>query len=86
MVPVGTVSIKTGNMDEQPGWDVMTVMIKMEPGYDSDYNDWYYDMRGPSGEIMTNEEGEPMAGLLGMCIACHQTSRAKDFLSGTELR
>lgn len=84
--PVGTVAVKTANMDGQPGVDAIVVMIKKEKGYDSANGDWYYDMRTPAGAIMNDDKGNPVSGKVSMCIECHQGFRATDFLGGTKLR
>lgn len=84
--PVGTVAVKTANMDDQPGIDAIVVMVKKEKGYDSANGDWYYDMRTPAGAIMNDDKGNPVSGKVAMCINCHQGFKTTDYLGGTKLR
>lgn len=81
-VPEGTVAIKPFDKDDEEGLDGIAVMIKKEEGYDPDNNDWYYAMYTAKGEIM--EKPEP--GKVKMCIDCHASASAKDYLAGTEMR
>lgn len=86
-VPVGTVAIKTGDMDSDGNVDALTVMVKQEAGFDSENNDWLYEMRMPTGEVMNDEmSGMPMSGAIEMCITCHSSAASSDYLAGTQLR
>lgn len=82
LVPVRTVAIKPFDMDEDGTEDGLAVMIKREPGYDADNNDWRYEMRDVSGNLME----EPVPGRNAMCISCHAAAADKDYLLGTEMR
>ncbi len=86
-VPVGTVSIKTANMDGIAGVDAYAVMVKKPAGYDTANGDWHYEMRMPDGTIMNDPmTNQPMSGPIPMCIECHAAAKAKDYLAGTTLR
>ncbi|MGE0175026.1 MAG: hypothetical protein AB7T49_19690 [Oligoflexales bacterium] len=80
-VPPGTVSIKEFNNDGKAGHDGVAVMIKKEPGYDSENNDWYYEMRDMYGAVMK----DPAPGKIQMCISCHAAGKSTDYLAGTKL-
>ena len=82
VVPVGTVSIKPFNNDGKPGIDGIAVMIKKKPGYDSQNNDWYYEMRDAQGNLSQM----PTPGKIEMCIGCHAAASSKDYLAGTDIR
>lgn len=85
-VPVGTVSIKTADPDNDGTVDAHVVMIKREAGYDPDHGDWEYQMRAPGGAILDDENGQPIQGALELCISCHSAAAATDYLAGTSLR
>lgn len=86
-VPVGTVSIKTANVDGKPGVDAVVVMVKKDAGFDAANGDWHYEMRSPDGAMMNDPmTNQPMAGAIAMCIGCHKAYKAKDYLGGTTLQ
>jgi hypothetical protein len=80
--PTGTTAIKEFDMDQDGTVDGIAVMVKQGSGYDSDNNDWRYEMRDAGGALMA----DPPAGPIDMCIGCHVASRSTDFLAGTKLR
>ncbi|MEW6753513.1 MAG: hypothetical protein AB1505_21395 [Candidatus Latescibacterota bacterium] len=81
-VPEGTTAIKTFDSDGVEGIDGLAVMVKREAGYDAEHNDWYYEMRDPSGAVMA----DPPAGATSMCVSCHAGCADRDYLCGTQLR
>jgi len=86
VVPLGTVSLKTGDPDKDGEINAITVMIKRSPGFDPDNGDWEYQMRNPQGGIVQNDEGDLVQGAVEMCIDCHGASSRTDFLAGTRIR
>lgn len=86
-VPVGTVAIKTGDMEGDGTVDAITVMVKQESGYDPEHQDWLYEMRAVDGALQNDEaSGMPMSGTMQMCISCHAAYASRDYLAGTSLR
>ena len=81
-VPVGTVAIKPFDMDADGTEDGLAIMVKKEAGYDAANNDWHYEMRDVSGNLMDN----PAPGPNAMCIGCHAVAKGKDYLAGTDMR
>ncbi len=57
-----------------------TVMVQREQGYDPDNKNWFYAKFTPDGEIAKTEKGEPIAGRVRSCIACHKTAAQNDYL------
>ena len=82
-LPEGTVSIKTYDMDGQPGIDGVAVMIKKPKGYDPEHNDWYYENRTADGSQVTDM---PAPGRNPMCYQCHGGGSTTDYLLGTTRR
>ena len=54
----------------------LTVMMKMEPGYDPEHGDWLYGVYDPAGTKAK------MEGKLEMCIECHENDADRDYLVG----
>lgn len=62
----------------------VTVMEKTE-GYDPETENWFYVKYSPEGEVMKDEQGKPLAGLVGKgkdkgCVPCHSTAGGGDYL------
>jgi len=81
-VPQGTTSIQEVDQDGEGTFDIITVMVKMDEGYDPLNNDWYYETRTPDGSL----RALPPPGRIQSCIDCHRDFAATDFLGGTKLR
>lgn len=81
-VPAGTVAIKEFDVKSDGASDGYAVMIKKPAGYDSANNDWYYEMRGLDGTVVS----DPAPGKIEMCINCHKMAAKSDFLAATSLR
>ena len=64
---------KTRDAAEPSG---LTVMGKMEPGYDPDHGDWFYGVYDPTGTKAIKQ------GKLDSCLECHDAEEATDYLSG----
>lgn len=61
----------------------ITVMYQREAGYDKAHHDWFWVKYGPSGEVMTGDDGVALAGRVasgGGCIACHQVAAGGDMV------
>jgi len=63
----------------------VTPMVKRQPGYDPDNNDWFWVKYGPDGSVMMNPAGAAMAGRVAKgakvgCIACHVKAGGGDYL------
>jgi len=54
----------------------LTVMAKMEPGYDPENGDWFYGVYDPTGTVAKKQ------GKLEMCIGCHGQWSGRDYLGG----
>lgn len=52
----------------------VTIMVKMQPGYDPAHNDWWWGMYDKTGQ---NAE---MSGIVQVCIACHQPAEDQDYV------
>jgi hypothetical protein len=68
-MPQGMAIVKAayGDAGGAPGeLEALTVMAKMEPGYDPEHGDWYYGVLDPSGATAMQQ------GKLQMCIGCHE--------------
>jgi hypothetical protein len=85
-VPVGTVAIKTGDPEADGTIDYHVVMVKRAAGYDPAHNDWMYEMRAPTGDLLVDDDGDPVQGALELCWSCHAAAAATDYLAGTQLR
>ncbi len=63
----------------------VTVMLKRKPGYDKENQDWFWAEYSPSGEIVKNPKGIPLAGRVAKgaskgCISCHSQAEGDDYL------
>lgn len=73
--PEGTIIVKESYADNKGSkgeLSNLTVMVKRESGYSSDYGDWEFIMAEPDGTITRQ-------GRLSMCIQCHAKGQDKDF-------
>jgi hypothetical protein len=63
----------------------MWFMIKMPPGYDAAFGDWFYAEYSPDGELLRwgNSRKDDISR---DCIACHARAEASDFLFGARLQ
>lgn len=64
---------KTKDATEASG---LTVMGKMEAGYDPENGDWFYGVYDATGTKAIKQ------GKLGMCLECHDADEDTDYLSG----
>ena len=73
--PEGSIILKESYDDDKGSkgdLSNLTIMIKRESGYSSDYGDWEYIMAKPDGSISQQ-------GRLSMCIKCHAKGQDKDY-------
>ena len=73
--PVGSIIVKESYKNKNGSKGALsnlTIMVKRESGYSSDYGDWEYIMTDSKGSIKSQ-------GAMGSCIACHATGSDKDF-------
>ncbi len=78
-MPVGMRIVKAAHadVDGAPGQVTgLTVMGKMEPGYDPEHGDWFYGIYDPTGTVAKQQ------GKLEMCIDCHDQWQEHDYLGG----
>ena len=73
--PEGSIIVKESYKNKsgsKGAMDNLTIMVKRESGYSSEYGDWEYIMAKPDGTITKQ-------GRLSMCIGCHSKSQDKDY-------
>ncbi|MDA3939206.1 MAG: cytochrome P460 family protein [Spirochaetia bacterium] len=73
--PEGSIIVKESfenNKGSKGDLSNLTIMVKRESAYSSDYGDWEYIMTKPDGTISRQ-------GQLSMCIKCHAKSDYKDY-------
>ncbi len=64
----------------------VTVMYKRTKGYDPENQDWFWAKYTPSGQVMLNPKGIPLAGRFAKgnqtegCIACHAKAPGNDMV------
>lgn len=63
----------------------VTIMLKREPGYDPENQDWYWVKYAPGGEPAKNPAGIALAGRVAKgaskgCISCHSQADGDDYL------
>lgn len=63
----------------------VTVMFKMEPGYDTENKDWFWAKFLPDGTMDKNPKGMSLAGRVAKgadqgCIACHTGAEGGDMV------
>ena len=66
--------------------DSITVMVKMEAGFDTEHKDWFWAKLSPAGEVQSNPDNIKLAGRIGStegekpgCIGCHSQD-ANDYI------
>ena len=75
LLPVGSIVIKPLYSDSQRSeTSKLTIMIKMEKGYDRDNGDWWYGVYDETGM-----EGS-YQGKIKSCIKCHAQGKETDYM------
>ena len=79
--PVCAKIIKT-NYNDKEGTSIhsLTIMVKMQSGYDPDWGDWWYAIYDATGTT-AKKQGR----LYADCIACHKAASKTDFLFSKEV-
>jgi len=83
-MPVGMALVKAQYADDggQKGAAKnLTVMVKMEPGFDPEHGDWYYGVYSFDGKKAMLEGKSD--GKTAMCVNCHDTADV-DYVFGTK--
>ncbi len=52
----------------------LVIMVKMEPGYDSEHGDWWYGVYAENGTEAWYK------GRIRSCITCHEYAKEKDYM------
>ena len=81
-VPTGTTSIQEVDANADDVVDSITVMVKMDEGYDPGNLNWYYEVRNKDGDLLNI----PAPGKIQACIECHNDFAITDNLGGTKLQ
>ena len=75
LLPVGSIVVKPLYPDpDRSEISKLTIMIKMEKGYDSDNGDWWYGVYDETGM-----EGS-YQGKIKSCIKCHTHGKETDYM------
>jgi uncharacterized protein YkuJ len=81
----GAVIVKENYAEEnEDTLKSITIMEKRE-GYDPETKNWFYVAYSPEGQVMADEQGNKMAGLVGKgqengCLPCHRSAGDDDYL------
>lgn len=78
--PVGSVIAKDNHMPDNK-LAAITVMVKMEPGYDPANGDWWWAKYDPNGKFADTEVGK-----VQMCSACHAQAKGQDYVFSTAIK
>ncbi len=75
LLPVGSIVLKPLFPDEQRSEIAkLTIMLKMEKGYDTKHGDWWYGVYDESGMEGWNR------GKIKACIKCHAQAKETDYM------
>lgn len=75
LFPVGSIVVKPIYSDqERSETSKLTIMVKMEKGYDSDNADWWYGVYDESGTEVWHQ------GKIESCIKCHTRAKETDYM------
>jgi len=75
LLPVGSIILKPLYPDEQRSETAkLTIMLKMEKGYDKENGDWWYGVYDETGM-----EGS-YQGKIKSCIKCHRRAKETDYM------
>lgn len=83
--PQGAVVVKenfstAGGRPDKPL--TLTVMVKMEPGYDAAHNDWLYIQSDVEGNIIMDGKYEE-SKIFSACSDCHGNIKERDYIFST---
>ncbi len=71
VMPEGAIIVKE-NYKPNKTLAAITIM-KKQPGFDADHNDWFWAKYGPDGKVLA-------AGTPAGCISCHGSVRSNDYI------
>ena len=75
LLPVGSIIVKPLYPDEQRSeTSKLTIMLKMEKGYDKENGDWWYGVYDETG-IKGSYQGK-----IKSCIKCHTQAKKTDYM------
>ena len=75
LFPVGSIIVKPLYPDPKRSETAkLTIMLKMEKGYDSKNGDWWYGVYDESGMEVSSQ------GKIKSCIKCHAKAKETDYL------
>ncbi len=79
------VTVERIQKDSDAWLKAVTIILKREPGYDTDNQDWFWVKYGKDGSIEKGPKGTLLAGRVakGMkrgCISCHSQAGGDDYL------
>jgi len=75
LLPVGSIILKPLYPDEQRSEIAkLTIMLKMEKGYDTQHGDWWYGVYDETGMEEYNQ------GKIQACIKCHAKAKETDYM------
>lgn len=78
--PVGSIIAKDNHMPDAK-LAAITVMVKMQPGYDPANGDWFWAKYNPNGKYASGDVGKAT-----MCIGCHAKVKDQDYVYSTEIK
>ena len=85
LYPTGTVFIKENYLaqDGRVGQPLtLTTMVKREPGYDPEHNDWEYIQSSVSGKVLLQGPySDPT--VKAVCAECHNNIAERDYIFST---
>jgi hypothetical protein len=75
LFPVGSIVLKPLYPDSQRSKTArLTIMIKMEKGYDAENGDWWYGVYDETGMKRSHQ------GKIKSCIKCHKIAKETDYM------
>ena len=80
LFPVGSIIVKPLYPDPKRSYTAkLTIMLKMEKGYDNKNGDWWYGVYDESGMNASFQ------GKIKSCIKCHAKAKKTDYLFSKEV-
>ena len=74
------VSLEAVAKDRAKYLKAVTVMLKMDKGYDTKNNDWFWVKYKADGTLHATPKGDKIAGKFPGCIACHSSASGSDLV------
>ncbi len=76
-LPLGSILVKENYSEDAQTLMGITVMYRAK-GFDPEHGDWFWAKYEADGRV-SQMNGMPVAGRVGMCIECHSGAGGKDF-------